>query len=195
MLSEASLRDPVLINTIGHSAGVLLFGFIIVLLVRDRRSQGLRETKLSILAAALAFGWNVGSLIALGAGNSDSLAMRIVMTASFAVLSLLPAVLLEVALQGQLRMLTNAGYVISGLAVSLRLPFWPFYGSETSGERNGSRSPVCSFLPALFRTLDISIFARLGRRKLPGITSESQSPSSSCCRITAFCCSIPSSAS
>jgi two-component system LytT family sensor kinase len=121
MLSEASLRDPVLINTIGHSAGVLLFGFIIVLLVRDRRSQGLRETKLSILAAALAFGWNVGSLIALGAGNSDSLAMRIVMTASFAVLSLLPAVLLEVALQGQLRMLTNAGYVISGLAVSLHV--------------------------------------------------------------------------
>jgi two-component system LytT family sensor kinase len=124
MFSESSLRDPVLINTIGHSAGVLLFGFIIVLLLRDRRSHALpdlRETKLSIVAAALAFGWNVGSLIALGASNPDSLSMRIVMTASFAVLSMLPAVLLDVALHGQLRMFTNVGYVISSLAIFLHV--------------------------------------------------------------------------
>src|ERR1700744_1809109 len=101
MLNEWSLRDPVLINTIGHTAGVLLFGLIIVLLLRDRRAHGIRETKLSIVAASLAFGWNVGSLIALGAGSPDSLTMQVITTLNFAVLSLLPAVLLQVALQGQ----------------------------------------------------------------------------------------------
>jgi hypothetical protein len=121
MLSESSLRDPVLINTVGHTAGLLLFGFIIVLLVRDRRAHGIRETKLSIVAAALAFGWNVGSLMALASGDSGSLSMQIVMTASFAVLSLLPAVLLQVALQGQFKTITNIGYGISGAAILLHV--------------------------------------------------------------------------
>lgn len=121
MLTESSLRNPVLINTVGHTAGVLLFGFIITLLLRDRHSHGVRETKLSILAAALAFGWNVGSLVALGVSTPDSLSMQIVMTASFAVLSLLPAVLLQVTLQGRLPLITNTGYAISFAAILLHV--------------------------------------------------------------------------
>jgi hypothetical protein len=107
MLSESNLRDPLLINTIGHTAGLLLFGFIIALLLRDRRAYALGETKLSILAAALAFGWNAGSLIALGAGNLGSPFMQVVTAVSFAVLSLLPAVLLQVILRGQLPVVTR----------------------------------------------------------------------------------------
>ena len=121
MLTESNLRDPTLINTIGHMAGLLLFGFIIILFLRDHRAHGIRRSKLSIIAAALALGWNVGSLVALGAGDPGSVSMAIVMTASFAVLSLLPAVLLQMALQGQLEGLTNAGYAVSAAAIVLHV--------------------------------------------------------------------------
>ena len=116
-----NLRDPVLINTIGHTAGLLLFGFIIILFFRDRRAHGVRRLKLSILAAALALAWNVGSLIALAAGDQESLPMEIVMAASFAVLTLLPAVLLQIALQGQLVGIAKAGYAISVVAIILHV--------------------------------------------------------------------------
>ncbi len=121
MLTEINLRDPVLINTIGHAAGTLLFGFIIILFLRDSRAHGMMRTKLSIIAAALALSWNVGSLVALGVGDQNSFPMAIVMTISFAILSLLPAVLLQIALQGQLRAITYAGYAISATAVLLHV--------------------------------------------------------------------------
>ena len=121
MLTDSNLRDPVLINTIGHTAGVLLFGFIITLFLRDRRAHGIRQTQLSIIAAALALGWNIGSLLALGVGDPSSASMAIVMTASFAVLSLLPAVLLQIALQGKLAGVAKAGYAVSAAAILLHV--------------------------------------------------------------------------
>jgi hypothetical protein len=121
MLNESTLHNPVFINTIGHAAGVLLFGFIIALLLRDRHSHGVRKTKLSITAACLAFAWNVGSLVALGTGDPGLISMRFIVTANFAVLSLLPAVLLQLALQGRLRWITVTGYAISAAAVILHV--------------------------------------------------------------------------
>ncbi len=121
MLTESSLRDPVLINTIGHTAGLLLFGLIITLFLRDRRAHGIRQTKLSIVAATLALGWNGGSLIALGVGEANSSSMALVMAGAFSVLSLLPAVLLEIALQGQLPIVARAGYAVSALAIMLHV--------------------------------------------------------------------------
>jgi len=135
VLTESSLRDPVLINTVGHTAGVLLFGFIIALLVRDRRAHGIRKTKLSILAASLAFAWNVGSLIALGSGDPDSPALQVIMAASFAVLSLLPAVLLQLALQGQLAVITKVGYGISAAAICLHVS--ELYGGYSAPHQLG----------------------------------------------------------
>lgn len=119
MLIGTSWRDPVLINAIGHTAGALLFGLIIGLLIRDRQARGIRPIGLSILAAALAFVWNAGSLIALAAPSPRSLLIGIVMTVSFSVLSLIPAVLLQVALRGRQAAITVAGYVISATAVVL----------------------------------------------------------------------------
>ncbi|HEX4810237.1 MAG TPA: histidine kinase [Bryobacteraceae bacterium] len=119
MLEHGSLRDPILINTIGHTAGVLLFGLIIILLIRDWRIHGMRQIKLSLIAALLALGWNIGSLIALALPYSDSLAMAIVIMASFSVLSLLPAILFQVALQGQSRYMVTGGYIVSICAVAL----------------------------------------------------------------------------
>jgi len=120
MLGTSNLRDPVLINTIGHSAGVLLFGLIIFLLISDWRAHGVRRTKLSVAAAALALGWNIGSLIALALPPKTSL-MGIVLTYSFSVLSLLPAVLLQVAMQGKHRAIAMAGYAVSAGAILLHV--------------------------------------------------------------------------
>ena len=71
MFPHGNWRDPILINTIGHTAGVLLFGVIIILLIRDWRMHGTRQLKLSLIAALLALGWNIGSLIALALAGSE----------------------------------------------------------------------------------------------------------------------------
>ena len=97
MLSAVSWRDPAFINTIGHAAGLLLFGVIIVLLIGDRRAHGVRQTRLSVAAAGLAFAWNVGSLVALASHDASSRFISLVMAVSFSVLSLLPAILLQLA--------------------------------------------------------------------------------------------------
>jgi hypothetical protein len=39
MLESGNLLDPVLINTVGHAAGLLLFGLFTILLIRDWRAQ------------------------------------------------------------------------------------------------------------------------------------------------------------
>ena len=119
MLTATQLRDPVLINTIGHTAGLLLFGLIIALLIRDRRSHPILPIRLSVVAAALALLWNFGSLIALGWGKASSFPIAVVMTASFSVLSFLPAVLLQVALQAEQRWIWTAGYAVSAMAAVL----------------------------------------------------------------------------
>src|ERR1700736_7024656 len=103
MLTTASWDDPVLINSIGHTAGLLAFGLILVLLIRDWRSRGVRQPKLPLVAALLALGWNAGSMAALGSSDQNSLWVGLVVTGSFATLSLLPAVLLQVVLRGKHR--------------------------------------------------------------------------------------------
>jgi two-component sensor histidine kinase len=121
MLSAVNLRDPVLINTIGHTAGLLLFGVIIALLIRDRRAHGARQTRLSIAAASLAFSWNAGSLVALGLPDLTPNFIAIVMAGNFAVLSLLPAILLQLAVKSQQQTIVRIGYAISGCAVCLHV--------------------------------------------------------------------------
>ena len=132
MLPGATLHNPILINSIGHSAGLLVFGLIIVLLIRDGRTHGIRQTRLSLAAAVLAFAWNAGSLLAIGSGNQSPLLMGIVMTVSFSVLSFLPAVLLHVALRGRLSRVVTAGYLVSTAAVLLHASelVFPAFGAH-----------------------------------------------------------------
>lgn len=122
-----NFRNPILVNTIGNTAGALLFGVIIVLLLRDWRIHGIRQTRLSLIAGLLALGWNIGSLIALAAADPGSLAIRIVTIASFSTLSLLPAVLLQVALQRTRRLIVAGGYIVSACAIALQFSdlFYP----------------------------------------------------------------------
>jgi hypothetical protein len=130
MLVHADLHDPILINTIGHTAGLLLFGLIVVLLIRDGRIHGVHQIKLSLFAAVLALIWNLGSLVALASTDANSFLIGIVVTVSFSVLSLLPAVLLQVALQREGRWIIAAGYTVSACAIVLHFMelFYPRLG-------------------------------------------------------------------
>jgi len=116
------IEQSQLVNTIGHSAGAIIFGIFLVLLLRDRAPTGLRSSWRSLSAAALAFLWNIGSLAVLA--NSLASWSDLLVAFSFSALSLLPAVLFDLSLDGQLRPLTRAGYTLSFLAVAMHL--WQF---------------------------------------------------------------------
>lgn len=114
-------RDPIFINTVGHLAGVLLFSVILVLFIRTCRMHGIRSVALPLIAAALALGWNFGSLLVLAARDTNRLWTDWVVTASFSMLTMLPAVLLHVASQGRHRVIVAIGYAVSVSATLLHL--------------------------------------------------------------------------
>jgi len=113
------VNESLLVNTLGHSAGVLIFGIFLVLLLQDRAARRLRGGVKSILAAVLALAWNVASLIVLGDPSADSLFIRITIAIGFSVLSLLPAVLFDLCLERRYRSLVRGGYALSALATAL----------------------------------------------------------------------------
>ena len=117
---DAVIHSPVLVNAVGHLAGIVAFGAFLVLL--DRRARLSRRTRLSAptAAAALAFLWNLGSLVVL-IWSADSNGREVVASLSFAVLSMLPCVLLHLALGAQYRWLRAAGYVTGTISAALHL--------------------------------------------------------------------------
>lgn len=114
-------HEPQLINTIGHSAGAIIFGIFLFLMLRDRAATKLRGSWLSFTAAGLAFLWNAGSLAVLfmtsaGSGNTEP-----VVFFCFAVLSFLPAVLLHISLDRTFALAVASGYGLSMIAVGMHL--------------------------------------------------------------------------
>jgi two-component system LytT family sensor kinase len=116
-----SIHEPVLVNTIGHCAGAVLFGMLLYFFLLNWRQGREERTKLPALAAALAFLWNIGSLVALGAGRQGGMAADVIVAASFSVLSFLPAVLLHISLGPHHRALWTSGYVLSFAATLLHV--------------------------------------------------------------------------
>jgi two-component system, LytTR family, sensor kinase len=114
-----SVHKPVLVNTIGHCAGAVLFGMLLYFFLLNWRRHREERTKLPALAAGLAFLWNIGSLVALGLGREGGWAADVIVAASFSVLSLLPAVLLHISLGSQRRLLWWSGYGLSFAAIGL----------------------------------------------------------------------------
>lgn len=114
---DASVHSPVLVNELGHLAGVIAFAAFLLLLDRGARLGGHARLSAPAAAAALALLWNLGSLIVLllEPSNADR---EIVASVSFAVLSMLPGVLLHLALGTQYRWLRTAGY-LTGAAAAL----------------------------------------------------------------------------
>jgi|HubBroStandDraft_1064217.scaffolds.fasta_scaffold00638_8 two-component system LytT family sensor kinase len=119
-----SIHEPVLVNTIGHCAGAVIFGMLLYFFLVNRRRAGDERSSLPVVAAALAMLWNLGSLVALAAGPNGGQIAGGIVALSFSVLSLLPAVLLHISLQSRRRAVWIAGYVLSGVAVALHLADW-----------------------------------------------------------------------
>jgi signal transduction histidine kinase len=115
------VNESLLVNTLGHSAGVLIFGIFLYLLIQDRTARRLRGSTKSMLAAALAMAWNLASLLVLGANTPGSKFTNITVAVGFSVLSLLPAVLFDLCLGNRYRTLALAGYGLSGIAIALHV--------------------------------------------------------------------------
>jgi hypothetical protein len=120
-----SIHEPILVNTIGHCGGAVIFGMLLYFFLTNWRRGREERAKLPVLAAALAFLWNIGSLIALGTGPRGGMAPDIIVAASFSVLSLLPAVLLHISLESEHRRTWRAiwigGYILSSGAIILHI--------------------------------------------------------------------------
>src|SRR5271170_5806116 len=118
-----SIHEPILVNTIGHCGGAVIFGMLLYFFLANWRRARDHRAKLPVLAAALAFLWNIGSLVALGTGPRGGMAPDIIVAASFSVLSLLPAVLLHISLATNPGLETNPGSLESHQRPILR-PIW-----------------------------------------------------------------------
>ena len=116
-----NIHEPLLINSIGHSAGAVVFGLLLVLLLRDSRVRGAGVPVLASFAALLAFGWNACSLVALSPWFVGTALASVAAAVGFACLSLLPALLLAISLKGAARSLRAVGWAASGIAVLLHL--------------------------------------------------------------------------
>ena len=132
MLGIADARNPLLINTVGHSVGLLLFSVLVGLLIADWRRNGIRQTGLTLTAATLALLWNLGSLLVLASSRASIATLDTLVTFSFSVLTILPAVLLNVVLPQRKRLIVASGYAISLVAIALAI----------SGRSGAGRSPA-----------------------------------------------------
>jgi hypothetical protein len=121
------IDQPLLINILGHAAGALIFAIFLTLLASGRGWSALTGRYLSGLAALLAFGWNVGSLVALVIPGLQPRALDLVAAVSFSLLSLLPAVLLHLSLENSQPALVISGYGLSAIAAVMH--FWELLGN------------------------------------------------------------------
>jgi signal transduction histidine kinase len=101
------VNASLLVNALGHLAGVLLFGIFLALLLQDRAARK------SILAAGLALAWNLASLVVLASEDPSPWVVAV----GFSVLSLLPAVLFDLCLGERGGVLVRVGYALAGLSM------------------------------------------------------------------------------
>jgi hypothetical protein len=116
-----SIHEPVLVNTIGHCGGAVIFGILLYFFLLNWRRTREKRSSLPALAAILAMLWNLGSLVALASGPDSGMVADVIVAASFSVLSLLPAVLLHISLGSRHRVLWVSGYLLSSIAVMLHI--------------------------------------------------------------------------
>ena len=125
LAGASQATTSVLVNALGHSAGVLIFGIFLYLLLQDRAARRLAGSTKSMLAAALALLWNLASLLVLGAdplgANPASQFTTVMAAVGFSVLSLLPAVLFDLCLQERFRVLVKLGYALSAVTIALHV--------------------------------------------------------------------------
>lgn len=109
--------EHLVVNTIGHLAGSFVFGHFLVLTVWNRPISQLRASRLSIIAASLAFLWNLCSVAALAMDPNPASAVAAISGFGFCALSLLPAILLHLCLPATHGWLIRSGYAVSAVSV------------------------------------------------------------------------------
>jgi signal transduction histidine kinase len=107
-------HEPLLVNTIGHFTGTLVFGVFVLLLLRTHT----RANRQSLAAGSLALVWNVSSLTVLGLPEAGR-AYEVLVALGTSALSLLPAVLLEVSMRARFKAISRGGYAVSAAAVAI----------------------------------------------------------------------------
>ncbi len=151
---------PVLINALGHIAGAAAFGAFLALLGRSALRQPSSDMVAPTVAATLALLWNLGSLAGLMLEPTSATAHWIE-AGSFAVLSLLPSVLLQLALGRDHAWLARAGYVTSAAAALSHI-------MEPVGATIDSHSKGLAIITYGFGALTILAAALLARRPIQG---------------------------
>ena len=116
-----SIHEPVLVNTIGHCAGAVIFGILLYFLFVNWQRTPQKRSTLPAIATILALLWNVGSLVALAAGPKSGRIADVIVAASFSILSTLPALLLHISLGARHPALRVSGYFLSLIAVGLHV--------------------------------------------------------------------------
>jgi two-component system LytT family sensor kinase len=140
------VNESLLVNTLGHSAGVLIFGIFLYLLMQDRAARRLRGSVKSMFAAALALLWNLASLVVLATNSAPSAFADMSAALGFSVLSLLPAVLFDLCLQDRFRVLVGMGYGLSAVTIGLHVA--ELFGAGSRNHRLG-----LALIPIGFGTL------------------------------------------
>lgn len=121
MAETTYVHSSLVVNAIGHCAGALAFGLLLYLIFLSRHRTYRAQHPLTA-AAALAFLWNTGSLLALTVGGGGGPLIELLVSVSFSALSFLPAVLLHIAVTGERRRpILVAGYALSTAATALHL--------------------------------------------------------------------------
>src|ERR1035441_8239443 len=121
------MNQALLFELLGHAAGALIFAIFLVLLYSGRGWSGMQGRYLSALAASVSLAWILGSLVVLAWLALPVPVLAVVVAMSFSMLSLLPAVLLQVSLEGAWPALVGAGYALSTAAVIMH--FWEIQGN------------------------------------------------------------------
>ncbi len=117
MREVLSVHEPLLVNTLGHCAGTLIFATFLTLLLRDRAGSRLGDSRRTIAAATVALLWNVLSLLVIAYSDRPAGPPEFLTRLSTSALSVLPAILLHLSLGASFRWIRLAGYGVSALAV------------------------------------------------------------------------------
>jgi signal transduction histidine kinase len=113
------VHEPLLVNTLGHSAGTVVFAIFLVLLVRDRAGARLRGSRLTLAAAALALAWNFASLLVIALQDVGGVVSPLLVAVSSSALSLLPAILLHLSLGSLFGWISALGYALAASTVGI----------------------------------------------------------------------------
>lgn len=113
------IHAPVLVNAICHGVGALVFGLLCLFFTIDHQRTRASHHLLPAIASGLAFLWNIGSVIVLSRGAVPDPGTDMIAAISFSVLTVLPAVLLNIAVGRRQRWVVLSGYALSFVSVVL----------------------------------------------------------------------------